>query len=66
MTFVPVDEISEVFEQAFGKRMITPALLGDDSAKSTDKVVPMRRSAKRPEPKRPPTRRRSAVGHRKA
>jgi len=61
MTFVPVEEVSEVFEQAFGKRIITPVLLGEDAPKSTSKVVPMRRSAKRSEAKRPPARRRPAV-----
>src|SRR5579864_3338389 len=41
MTFVPVEEVSEVFEQAFGKRIITPVLLGEDERKVTSKVVPM-------------------------
>ncbi|MBV9648494.1 MAG: endopeptidase La [Candidatus Eremiobacteraeota bacterium] len=65
MTFVPVEEISEVFEQAFGKRMITRVLLGEEATKS-DKVVPMRRTAKRAEPKRTPARRRAVVVSRKA
>jgi ATP-dependent Lon protease len=72
MTFVPVEEISEVFEQAFGKRIITPVMLGEPAAKD-GVVVPMRRSAKRPAPapapvvdrKRAPARRASAVSTRK-
>ena len=61
MTFVPVEEISEVFEQAFGKRIITPVLLGSNGARREDGGgVPMRRSTKRPAPngrKRSPVRR---------
>ncbi len=41
MTFVPVEEVSEVFEQAFGKRIITPVMLGDDP-RTNGVVVPMR------------------------
>jgi len=68
MTFVPVEEISEVFEQAFGKRIITPVMLGAAHGRGEDGVVvPMRRS-KRPAPvaerKRPPARR-QAVSSRK-
>jgi ATP-dependent Lon protease len=49
MTFVPVEEISEVFEQAFGKRIITPVMLGDEPRKKDGVVVPMRRrTEKRP------------------
>jgi len=49
MTFVPVEEISEVFEQAFGKRMITPVMLGGENDRRSDgNVVPMRPSMKRP------------------
>jgi len=47
MTFVPVEEISEVFEQAFGKPIITPVMLGDEPRKKDGVVVPMRRSTKR-------------------
>jgi len=68
MTFVPVEEISEVFEQAFGKRIITPVMLGDESDRGDGVVVPMRRSTKRPaavaERKRAPARR-TAVSSRK-
>ena len=48
MTFVPVEEISEVFEQAFGQRIITPVMLGDERKDGV--VVPMRSrtGAKRP------------------
>jgi ATP-dependent Lon protease len=60
MTFVPVEEISEVFQQAFGERKVTPVLLGDEPSRSTGKVVPMRRTAKR-EPKRAPARRRGVA-----
>ncbi len=41
MSFVPVEEISEVFEQAFGKRIITPVMLGDEARKN-GVVVPLR------------------------
>jgi ATP-dependent Lon protease len=67
MTFVPVEEISEVFEQAFGKRIITPVMLGNELERRDGVVVPMRRSAKRgpgAERKRPPARR-NAVSSRK-
>jgi ATP-dependent Lon protease len=64
MTFVPVEEISEVFEQAFGQRIITPVMLGEPETRS-GKVVPIRRSAKRTETKRTPERRRPAVASRK-
>ncbi len=40
MTFVPVDELSEVFYQALGKRMISPVPLGDHA--KTNNVVPLR------------------------
>jgi ATP-dependent Lon protease len=46
MTFVPVEELSEVFEQALGKRVITPVLLGESTQKA-GVVVPMRRSSVR-------------------
>ena len=70
MTFVPVEEISEVFEQAFGKRIITPVMLGEPPPNKDGVVVPMRRSAKRPaaapvDRKRAPARRASAVSTRK-
>jgi ATP-dependent Lon protease len=74
MTFVPVEEISEVFEQAFGKRIITPVMLGEETPNKDGVVVPMRRrSAKRPpapsapvtERKRAPARRSAAVSTRK-
>src|SRR5579884_2042810 len=41
MTFVPVEELSEVLYQALGKRVITPVELGDGVRASN--VVPMRR-----------------------
>ena len=40
MTFVPVDELSEVFHHALGKRVISPVPLGDQSKASN--VVPLR------------------------
>ncbi len=51
MTFVPVEEISEVFEQAFGKRIITPVMLGE-VVKKNGVVVPLRSrtAVKRPSP----------------
>jgi predicted ATP-dependent protease len=42
MTFVPVEELSEVLYHALGKRIITPVELGD-GARRTNNVVPMRR-----------------------
>ncbi|HEY1655496.1 MAG TPA: endopeptidase La [Candidatus Tumulicola sp.] len=42
MTFVPVEELSEVLFQALGKRLISPVPLGTD-ATERDNVVPMRR-----------------------
>ena len=44
MTFVPVDELSEVLHHALGKRVISPVPLGDDHAKASN-VVPLRRAA---------------------
>jgi ATP-dependent Lon protease len=66
MTFVGVEEISEVFEQAFGKRIVTPVQLGEEERKKNGVVVPMRRSTKRPAAsgKRSPVRR-SAISTRK-
>jgi ATP-dependent Lon protease len=43
MTFVPVEELSEVLYQALGKRLISPVPLGDEKRPSN--VVPMRRNA---------------------
>jgi ATP-dependent Lon protease len=45
MTFVPVEELSEVFQHALGKRIITPVLLGPEQARRSSNVVPIRRSA---------------------
>jgi ATP-dependent Lon protease len=42
MTFVAVEELSEVLQQALGKRIISPVPLGGESAKASN-VVPMRR-----------------------
>ncbi|MEO6913424.1 MAG: endopeptidase La [Candidatus Baltobacteraceae bacterium] len=44
MTFVPVEELSEVLLQALGKRVISPVTLGPDHAKHRNNVVPMRRN----------------------
>ncbi|HET7814002.1 MAG TPA: endopeptidase La, partial [Candidatus Baltobacteraceae bacterium] len=41
MTFVPVEELSEVLHHALGKRVITPVELGEDGR--ANNVVPMRR-----------------------
>jgi ATP-dependent Lon protease len=58
MSFVPVEELSEVFEQALGERIITPVMLGEDRSRKADNVVPIRRSrAKRPKDERPAARR---------
>ncbi len=55
MTFVPVDELSEVLHHALGKRLISPVPLGDHTRVSN--VVPMRRRnglvKRAPERKRP-------------
>jgi len=52
MTFVPVEELSQVFEQALGEPIITPVLLDDGDSRRRGNVVPIRRSAaKRREPK---------------
>ena len=45
MTFVPVEELSDVFAHALGKRIITPVSLGENERKNENKVVPMRRVA---------------------
>ena len=43
MSFVPVDELSEVLYHALGKRLITPVPLGTEHAKVSN-VVPLRAS----------------------
>jgi ATP-dependent Lon protease len=55
MMFVLVDELSEVFENALGKRVITPVLLGATEPKRASNVVALRPTSKngRPERKRP-------------
>jgi len=45
VTFIPVEELSEVFFQALGKRVITPVLLGPESPRRSSNVVPIRRGA---------------------
>jgi len=62
MSFVPVEEISEVFTQAFGKPVVSPAMLGDDTRKKDGVVVPMRRNGST---KRQTPRTRTAVSSRK-
>ena len=44
--FVPVDELSDVFASALGKRIITPVLLGAAEHKRTSNVVALRPTAK--------------------
>jgi hypothetical protein len=44
MTFVPVDELSEVLHHALGKRLISPVPLGERT--KSNNVVPLRPSAK--------------------
>jgi len=44
MSFVAVEELSEVLQHALGKRIITPVELGNSPARASN-VVPMRRSA---------------------
>jgi ATP-dependent Lon protease len=43
ITFVPVEELSEVLQTALGKRVITPVPLGAETGKASN-VVPMRRN----------------------
>jgi ATP-dependent Lon protease len=65
MTFVPVEELSEVFAHALGKRIITPVSLGENDRKGENKVVPMRRvAAKRITPEKRPAPKRSAAAPR--
>ncbi|MBV9149013.1 MAG: endopeptidase La, partial [Candidatus Eremiobacteraeota bacterium] len=45
MVFIPVEELSEVFYQALGKRLITPVMLGPEPARRSNNVVPIRRGA---------------------
>jgi ATP-dependent Lon protease len=47
MDFVLVDELSEVFAAALGKRVITPVLLGASEPKRASNVVALRPAAKR-------------------
>ncbi|HET9096216.1 MAG TPA: endopeptidase La [Candidatus Baltobacteraceae bacterium] len=47
MTFVPVEELSEVLYHALGKRIITPVELGD-GARRVSNVVPLRQRAGQP------------------
>ncbi|HEY5257616.1 MAG TPA: endopeptidase La [Candidatus Baltobacteraceae bacterium] len=44
MTFVPVEELSEVLQHALGKRVITPVALGESTKRGPSNVVPMRRN----------------------
>ncbi len=44
MTFVAVEELSEVLQQALGKRIIAPVPLGAEASKGSN-VVPLRRRA---------------------
>jgi len=65
MTFVAVEELSEVFAQALGKPIITPVLVGDREAVKGTNVVPIRRPVKReapPDRKRPASRPASQPG----
>ncbi len=50
MTFVFVDELSEVFATALGKRVIAPVLLGAAEPKRTNNVVALRPAAKASSP----------------
>ncbi len=46
ISFVPVDELSEVFANALGKRIITPVLLGAAEHKRSSNVVALRPAGK--------------------
>jgi ATP-dependent Lon protease len=69
MTFVPVEEISEVFSEAFGKPIISPVALGyDEPVKSRGNVVQLRKTLKpanAAERKRTPARRPAVSSSRK-
>ena len=60
MTFVAVEELSEVFEQALGERIITPVILGDEAGARGGNVVPMRRSGRKRTAEKRPARRNQA------
>jgi hypothetical protein len=47
MQFVFVDELSEVFSNALGKRVIAPVMLGSAAHNGASNVVALRPSAKR-------------------
>jgi ATP-dependent Lon protease len=52
MTFVPVEEISEVFAQAFGKPIVTPVDLGEEPKTGREgNVVPIRRGPRTGKPR---------------
>ncbi|MBV9407283.1 MAG: hypothetical protein JO164_00575, partial [Candidatus Eremiobacteraeota bacterium] len=53
MDFVFVDELSEVFANALGKRVIAPVLLGAAESRRVSNVVALRPSAKRATTPRP-------------
>ncbi|HMD03116.1 MAG TPA: endopeptidase La, partial [Candidatus Baltobacteraceae bacterium] len=67
MSFVAVDDISEVFEQAFGKRIVATPRTASENGKNDGNVVPMRRTIKpaNGERKRAPARRAAAAANRK-
>jgi ATP-dependent Lon protease len=62
MTFISVDELSEVLHHALGKRLISPVPLGSDHAPASN-VVPLRPSAQAK--RRNGVVKRSAAGKRK-
>ncbi|HXP94828.1 MAG TPA: endopeptidase La [Candidatus Binatia bacterium] len=61
MTFVGVEELSEVLAHALGKRFITPVYLGEPQRRASN-VVPMRPASKRGRPER--KQRRATINHR--
>jgi ATP-dependent Lon protease len=64
MTFIPVEELSEVLFHALGKRFITPVQLGETQRRPSN-VVPMRpAAAKRPRAERKQQRRAAPANHR--
>jgi len=62
LQFAFVDELSEVFANALGKRVITPVLLGAIEPKSANNVVALRPTKRTPAS--PPRPARSAAGRR--
>ncbi|MBV8490535.1 MAG: endopeptidase La, partial [Candidatus Eremiobacteraeota bacterium] len=64
MTFVPVEELSEVLHHALGKRLISPVPLGSAESKASN-VVPIRRNGVMKRARSGERKRRTPIGARK-